>query len=189
MTDEQTPGTGENTDSKNTSQPDGNKGAGSGSSEQKTEGKSSEAVFTQADVDRIVSARLAAENKKLEKKAQEKQLPEIDQLRRRAEESEAASRRVISENLVLKAVASGDFYSDDPELVFKAIQSELSFGEDGQPNNLDVVLKAAKKKHPRMFGSTQQKQETGSGKADAGTKSQPANASSMNEMFRKRLFG
>jgi hypothetical protein len=121
-----------------------------------TEAASGDAKFTQADIDRIVSQRLAEEKAKLDKAAREKKAKEEGdyQTLLTTKETELETERARNKALALKykAVTVAQVLNiEKPEVALRLIdQDAVEYGADGEPTNLEKLFKAAIEELPAL---------------------------------------
>jgi hypothetical protein len=127
--------------------------------ETKTAGEKGDKTFTQAELNDIITKRLAKEKTKWEK---DKDLPEIERLKsEKAELEKRVKEREIGDSFLSEAEKAG---AKNTARLLKIYRSELEISDKGEIENLREILDAAKKDFPEFFATSNK----GSGDGGAG---------------------
>jgi|GEM_PF-4180167 len=122
-------------------------------------GNAADKTFTQAELNDIITKRLAKEKSKWEK---DKDLPEIERLKtEKAELEKRVKEREIGDEFSAQAEKAG---AKNTARLLKIYRSELEISDDGKIENLKEILETAKVDFPEFFAS----QNKGSGDGGAG---------------------
>ena len=125
----------------------------------KNAGDTGDKTFTQTELNDILTKRLAKEKSKWEK---DKDLPEIERLKKEREELATKVReREIGDEFSTGAEKAG---AKNVARLLKFYRSELEISDDGKIENLKEILDAAKTDFPEFFASANK----GSGDGGAG---------------------
>jgi hypothetical protein len=152
-----------------------------------------EKMFTQADVDAVVKARLAEERRKAEKARADAELPELAKRDARIAELEegltAAQRKERDYALrdgIAEIVARDDFpatpVASGARLLKLLDPDAIQWGEDGTPKNLPALLAGLVRSDPYLFRAKERRP----GPGDAGHFGTIPNAADMNAQIRQK---
>lgn len=107
-----------------------------------------ERTFTKAEQDAAIAKAVADAKKKFD---DEKDLSDLERLKKENEELKAATRMRDAKDSVLDALAKAGARS--PELLYKSIASELEFDEKGNLKNVGALVEGLKGEYADMFGT------------------------------------
>jgi len=133
-------------------------------------GKSRQRFFSQTEVNRIVK-------REVERAMKNSKLPELEAAQAKVSELETQIKHKELRQCVAEAAAKAG--AKNANLLFRAIEERLETGDDGRPNNLDEVIKQARRDYPELFGPASR------GNANGGAGQQNNPRPSMNELLRK----
>ena len=110
--------------------------------------KKTEKTFTKADLD--AAAKKAVEDAK-KRWDEEKDLPELERLKKENEDLRNATRlRDAKDEVVAALKAAGN---NSPELAFRAIQGDLKFDDSGKLINAKDLIEGLRAGFPEQFGT------------------------------------
>lgn len=128
--------------------------------------KKSEKTYSKAEVEAEKQRAIAAEKQKWE---EEKDLTELERIKKENEELRAANRlRDAKDEVVAALTAAGN---RSPELAFRAIQGDLRFDDSGKLLNTKDLIDSFKTSYPDQFGTEKPKDgvDAGAGQGQKGT--------------------
>lgn len=122
-----------------------------------------EKTFTKAELE--AAAKKAVEDAK-KKWDEEKDLTELERIKKENEELRTANRLRDAKDEVVKALA--DAGNKSPELAWNAMRGDLKFGDDGKLLNAKDLIDGLKTSFPEQFGTEKPKEGIDAG-AGGGT--------------------
>jgi hypothetical protein len=169
---------------------DKGKGAGGGG-EDKAKGGGGEKTYSQADLDAAVAAarqearktksgKSAGKDKAKKDDDESEESPELIEARKRADTAEANLRVRNAQDAVETAAKAAGF--KNPTKIYRLVKDELSFSDDGKPENVKDLIAIAKKDYAEELEANK-----GNGSADggAGARSGAGAGTSMNDIIRR----
>ncbi len=87
----------------------------------------------------------------MKKVPEDEQRPELEQLQKQNDELRSQLRLRDAKDAVTAALVKAE--SRSPELLWKTLQGDLEFDENGQVKNLDALVAGLKTSYPDQFGS------------------------------------
>ncbi|MGD9713798.1 MAG: DUF4355 domain-containing protein [Thermomicrobiales bacterium] len=120
-------------------------------------------TFSQEEVNALIDERLKRATAKWEKekadaieKAKKESLPEIEQARAEQQELQRQVQILTESNRVargreLAQHAAKTAGAPDPDLVYRVIRSDITFGDDNEPENVHELIRALQGEKPELF--------------------------------------